>query len=157
MMWVFWPLYLLSLGANFFWVGIIQSINAVTQFLVMFFISDKIKSDKSIFIGLLLSGLTFLSFILAQDYIQLLPTQVLLGMSWAFMYVGAIRYVNERSEERGTATGILNSVISFSSIVGSLLAIFIIYIVGDYRWVILAAAAMAFAGLIIFSMLNKKA
>jgi hypothetical protein len=36
-----------------------------------------------------------------------------------------------------------------------MLAILIIYLVGDYRWVILAAAAMAFAGLIIFSMLNK--
>lgn len=157
MMWVFWPLYLLSLGANFFWVGIIQSINAVTQFLVMFFISDRIKSDKSILIGLLLSGLTFLSFTLAQDYIQLLPTQVFLGMSWAFMYVGAIRYVNERSEERGTATGILNSVISISSVIGSMLAILIIYLVGDYRWVILAAAAMAFTGLIVFSIFNKKA
>lgn len=156
MMWVFWPLYLISLGANFLWVGVIQAINAVTQFVIMFFISDKIDSKKSIFLGLLISGLTFLSFTLAKDYLQLLPTQIFLGMSWAFMYVGAIRYVTEHSEERGTATGILNSVISVSSVVGSMLAILIIYLVGEYRWVILAAAAMAFIGLIIFSILVKK-
>jgi DHA1 family quinolone resistance protein-like MFS transporter len=156
MMWVFWPLFLLSLGANLLWVGIIQAINAITQFAVMYFISDKIESKKSIFIGLLLSGFTFLSFTLAQDYIQLLPTQVFLGMSWAFMYVGAIRYVNDHSEERGTATGILNSIISVSSVIGSILAILIIAMVGEYRWVILAAAAMAFCALLIFYALSKQ-
>jgi DHA1 family quinolone resistance protein-like MFS transporter len=153
LMWVFWPLFLLSLGADFLWVGIIQAINASTQFVIMFFITDKIKSELSIFLGLFLSGVTFFSFTLAQDYIQLLPTQVFLGMSWAFMYVGALRYINERSEEHGTATGILNSVISISSVIGSMLAIVIISILGDYRGVILVATAMAFAGLILFSIL----
>ncbi|WP_455391427.1 MFS transporter [[Eubacterium] cellulosolvens] len=156
MMWVFWPLYLQTLGANLLWVGIIQSYNAVSQFGIMYFISDRIQSSKSVFIGLFISGITFLSFTLAQNHLQLLPSQIFLGMSWAFMYVGAIRYVNEHSKERGTATGILNSVISISSVIGSMLAIFIIYLVGEYRWVILAAAAMAFAGLFIFIIISKK-
>jgi len=156
MMWVFWPLFLQSLGANLLWVGIIQSYNAVTQFGVMYFIADRIKSEKSIFLGLLLSGLTFLSFTLAQNHLQLLPTQIFLGMSWAFMYVGAIRYVNEHSNERGTATGILNSVISISSVIGSLLAILLIAIFGEYRWVIFGAAIMAFSGLGLYVALLKR-
>ena len=155
MMWVFWPLFLLSLGANLLWVGIIQAINAVTQFTIMYFVTDRIDSKNSMFLGLLLSGLTFLSFTLAQDYIQLILPQVFLGMSWAFTYVGGIRYVNDHSKERGTATGILNSIISVSSVIGSMLAIFIIYLVGEYRWVILAAAAMAFCALVIFYALSK--
>jgi DHA1 family quinolone resistance protein-like MFS transporter len=157
MMWVFWPLFLQSLGANLLWVGIIQSYNAVTQFGVMYFIGDRIKSERSIFLGLLLSGLTFLSFTLAQNHIQLLPTQIFLGMSWAFLYVGAIRFVNEHNPERGTATGILNSVISISSVVGSICAVALIAIFGDYRWIILCASVMAFSGLIVYTaLLNKK-
>jgi len=156
MMWVFWPLFLLSMGANYFWVGCIQAINAISQFAVMFLITDKIKSEKSVFFGLLLSGLTFLSFTLARNYIELLPTQIFLGMSWSFMYVGAIRYINERSDERGTAMGILNSVISLSSIIGSILAIVLISIFGGYRWVIIGASIMAFLGLGLYAMLLKK-
>lgn len=156
MMWVFWPLFLQSLGANFLWIGIIQSFNAVTQFGVMYFIADKIKAERSIFIGLLLSGFTFLSFVLAKDYIQLLPTQIFLGMSWAFLFVGSVKYVNENNEERGTANGILYSIISISSVVGSLLAVVLIAIFGDYQWIIICASILAFVGLGIYTVLIRK-
>lgn len=155
MMWVFWPLYLQTLGANLLWIGIIQAINAITQVIVMFFILDRIESKKSVFFGLFLSGMTFLSFTLAQDYIQLLPTQVFLGMSWSFMYVGAIKFINERSEERGTATGILASIISISSLIGSMLAVLLIAIFGEYRWIILCAAILAFVGVGLYVTLSK--
>jgi DHA1 family quinolone resistance protein-like MFS transporter len=156
MMWVFWPLFLQSLGANLLWIGIIQSFNAVTQFGVMYFVADKIKSERSIFIGLLLSGITFFSFVLAKDYFQLLPTQIFLGMSWAFMFVGSVKYVNENNDERGTANGILYSIISVSSVVGSLLAVGLIAIFGDYQWIIICASIMAFIGLGTFVLLSKK-
>ena len=155
MMWVFWPLFLYSLGANLLWVGIIQSINAITQFGTMYFIGDKIKSENSIYLGLCLSGFTFLSFTLAQDYLQILPTQILLGMSWSFMYVGALRYINDNNVERGTATGILSSVISISSVVGSIMAVVLIALLGEYRWVIFGASIMAFCGLAMYHLLKN--
>jgi DHA1 family quinolone resistance protein-like MFS transporter len=155
LMWVFWPLYLQSLGADFLWIGIITAINASSQAIVMYFIVDKIDCKKSVFAGLLLSGITFFSFALAQDYIQLLPTQILLGASFAFMYVGALIYLNNFNIERGTATGLLGSILNVSSIIGSIFAIFLIAIFGDYRWIIICAAIMAFISVIVYSILIK--
>ena len=156
LMWVFWPLYLQNLGANYFWIGIITGINAVTQALVMYFIVDRIDCKRSIYIGLFLSGITFISFAAAQNYYQLLPTQLLLGASYAFMYVGALIYLNQFNKERGTAIGLLGSTLNLSSIIGSLFAVILIAIFGDYRWIILFAALMAFIALGVFWLLIKK-
>ncbi len=156
LMWVFWPLYLQVLGADLLWIGVITAINATSQTIVMYFIVDKIDCTKSIYFGLFLSGLTFLSFALAQDYIQLLPTQIFLGMSWSFMYVGSIIYLNRFNEERGTVTGILTSMLNISSIIGSILAVVIIALLGDYRWIMVCAAILSFIALGTFSILIKK-
>ena len=156
LMWVFWPLYLQSLGADYIWIGIITGINAVSQAMIMYFVVDRIDCKRSIYIGLFLSGITFLSFAIAQDYIQLLPTQIFLGMSFAFMYVGALIYLNQFNIERGTATGILGSILNISAIIGSLFAVFLIAILGEYRWIMVCAAIMAFTGLAVFSILIKK-
>jgi DHA1 family multidrug resistance protein-like MFS transporter len=155
LMWVFWPLFLQALGADLLWIGIIIAINAASQAVIMYFIVDRIDCKKSIYIGLFLSGVTFLSFALAKDYIQLLPTQLFLGMSFAFMYVGAIIYLNKFNKERGTATGILTSILNLSSIIGSIFAVFLIAILGDYRWIIVCAAIMAFVAFVVFIILIK--
>ncbi len=155
LMWVFWPLYLQSLGANLLWIGLITAINAGAQAVVMYFIIDKIDCRRSIYIGLFLSGITFLSFAMAQDYKQLIPTQVLLGMSWSFMYVGSIIYLNKYNRARGTAIGLLTSMMNLSSIIGSISALFLITILDDYRLIIICAAVMAFFALIIFAVLIK--
>ena len=155
LMWVFWPLFLQSLGADLLWIGIITAINAISQAIIMYFIVDKIDCRLSIHIGLFLSGATFLSFALAQNYIQLLPTQVFLGMSFAFMYVGAIIYLNKYNVERGTATGLLNSIFNLSSLIGSVFAVLLIAIFGDYRVIIICAAIMAFIGFVVYAILIK--
>jgi DHA1 family quinolone resistance protein-like MFS transporter len=155
LMWVFWPLYLQTLGANLLWIGLITAINAISQTVMMYFIIDRIDCKKSIYLGLFLSGATFLSFAFAQNYIQLLPSQIFLGMSWSFMYVGAIIYLNKYNEERGTATGILTSILNLSSLIGSIFAVFLIALFGDYRWIIVCASIMAFTGLVVFSILNR--
>lgn len=155
LMWVFWPLYLQSLGANFLWIGIITAINAISQAVIMYYIVDKIDCKKSVLIGLFLSGATFLSFAFAQNYIQLLPSQIFLGMSFAFMYVGALIYLNKFNIERGTATGLLTSILNISSVIGSIFAIFLIAIFGDYRWIIICAAIMAFLSVVVFYALMR--
>ena len=73
MIWTFWPLFLQSLGADYFWVGVIQMTNSITQFIFMYTLSGRIKYVTSVAAGLILSSVTFFSFTLAADYWQIIP------------------------------------------------------------------------------------
>lgn len=147
--WTFWPLYLMSLGANLFWVAIVQVINASTQFLVMFSVTGRINSKKLIRIGILLAGITFFTFTLAPNFWYIMPTQILLGISWAFLYVGALRYLTDRNIEKATVSGMLDSVISLSAIIGPFLATIVVFY-GDYRTTMYLASILAFISFLLF-------
>ncbi|MCW3981407.1 MAG: MFS transporter [Candidatus Bathyarchaeota archaeon] len=149
MIWTFWPLFLRELGANLFWIGIVQTINALSQFVFMYTLSRRIRYTSSIIGGLLLSGITFLSFTLAADFWQILPLQVLLGISWALMYVGALRYLTERNVEKATTSGLLESVLSLSAVIGPLVATFVIAF-GGYRTIMYLGSALAFLSFLLF-------
>jgi len=153
MIWTFWPLYLQSIGANLFWIGVIQAINMITQFIVMYTIIDKIKPTKSIMIGLILAALTFLSFTFVSNFWQIMPTQVMLGFSWAFLYAGSLRHVTEKNVEKATVSGMLDSVLSLSSIIGPFLATFVIQF-GDYRTTMYIASLLAFISFVVFRLLE---
>jgi len=152
--WTFWPLYLLSLGADLFWIGVIQAINMITQFVVMYTVIDKLDHIKSIMLGLILSAITFFSFTLVSDFWQIMPTQVMLGFSWAFFYAGSLRYVTEKNVEKATVSGILESILSLSSIIGPFLATAIISFTGDYRITMYIASFLAFIGFFVFKALE---
>ena len=154
MIWTFWPLFLLGLGADLFWVGAIQAINSLTQFVVMFLLTDRINSKKLVWIGILLSGITFFTFTLASNFWEILPTQVLLGISWAFLYGGSLKYLTDRNIEKATVSGILDSVTSLSSIIGPFLATIVISF-GDYRTTMYVASAMAFIGFVVYQILER--
>lgn len=149
MIWTFWPLFLQELGANLFWIGIVQAVNALTQFVFMYTLSGRVKYVSSIIGGLLLSGITFFSFTLAVDFWQILPLQILLGISWALMYVGALRYLTERNVEKATANGLLDSVLSLSAVVGPLMATFVIAY-GGYRTIMYLGSVLAFLSFLLF-------
>jgi MFS family permease len=68
-----------------------------------------------------MSFITFISFTLAQNFWHMFPTQIMLGASWATIYVGSLKFIMERNVERGTSTGLLNSVLSISAIIGPIL------------------------------------
>jgi len=51
----------------------------------------------------------------------MLGVQVLLGFSWATLYVGCLKVLTETNPETGTAGGLFNSVLSLSSILGPIL------------------------------------
>lgn len=157
MIWTFWPLFLAQLGANVFWIGVIQAINALTQFAVMFFLTDRIKSTTLIFSGIAISGVTFLSFTMVNDFWQIMPTQILLGISWSFMYVGALRYVTEMNPEKATVSGLLNSFLNLSAVLGPVMASAVISIFqGDYRATMYLAAFMTIPSLLVFAFLRKR-
>ena len=153
LIWTFWPLYLQSLGADFFWIGVIMAINMMTQFVVMYTIIDKVKHTKSIMIGFILAALTFLSYTFVSNFWQIMPAQVMLGFSWAFLYAGALKYVTEKNREKATVSGILDSVLSLSSIIGPFLAVFVIQF-GDYRTTMYVASLFAFISFVVFRVLE---
>ena len=151
--WVIFPIYVEQLGGDYFWIGIIYTINSITQFVVMRLLKD--QSTKLIIWGLALAGITFFTFTLAENIWQLMPPQVLLATSWAFLYVGSINYIMKKNVERATATGLLNSTLNMSSIGGALIGGSIAGVFG-YLSTMYLAAIMSFAALVIFLVMRKR-
>ena len=149
MIWTFWPLFLGSLGADLFWVGVILMTNSAVQFVFMYTLSGKIKYVTSVTAGLFLSSVTFFSFTLAANHWQIFPTQILLGVSWALMYVGGLRYLVDRNVEKATVSGLFDSVLSLSSIIGPFMATFVIAF-GGYETTMYLASIFAFIGFLSF-------
>lgn len=118
--WAVFPIYLAGLGADALAIGVIYSLNAVSQFLLMN-VSDRYPSAPMAAAGLALSAVTFLAFALARELWMIYPVQLILGASWAFLYVGSLKFVMERNVERATSTGLLQSSISLGHIAGPVL------------------------------------
>ncbi|MEO0131975.1 MAG: MFS transporter [candidate division WOR-3 bacterium] len=118
--WAIFPLYLAALGASKFWIGVIYSINAFGQFIFMPML-DRFSSKKLITYGLIFSATTFLIFALCKNHWQILPFQVLLAFSWSSLYLGTLKFLMENNEERATAVGVFNSLMSLSGIIGPVL------------------------------------
>ena len=149
--WTFWPLFLLGLGANTFWIAIIQTTNALTQFTIMQYYTDKIPSKSMIYLGLCFSAISFFSFTLATDFWGIIPTQIILGISWAFTYVGTLRYSVEKSEfDKSSSAGILTSTMAISGIFGPLIALMIIAFGGGYVHIMIIATIITILTLIGF-------
>ncbi|MBT9140857.1 MAG: hypothetical protein DDT30_01441 [Dehalococcoidia bacterium] len=144
--WIILPLFFASLGASKTWIGLLWIINFAFQFLAMRFV-DRF-SDKAVFlIGQGLSIIVFLGYAASSYYLQILPLQVILGFSWAFLYVGSLLIVLRSGEEKGTASGVFFSVINLSGAIGPLLGGVISQFFG-YRAVMLFAAAISLVGLL---------
>ena len=155
--WTFWPLFLIDMGADYVWVGIIQFVNPLAQWAFMWLVTDRVRASVLFPLGLLLSTITFLSFILARNPWELLPTQVLLGVSWGCTYVGALRGVTEASAQKATAAGLFNSTTSLSAILGPLFATALVSVTGDYETTMLFAALMSAVSLVLYAMMRGRA
>ncbi|MCK5772784.1 MAG: MFS transporter [Thermoplasmata archaeon] len=133
--WVLWPIFLKEeLGLDMFQLGIVQATNASTQFAAMFLIGDRLKPRTSFITGLFLTGAAALSFTLIDTFPLFLITQLILGLSWALLYVGALRWMMDLNPEKATSAGLLNSVISFSSILGPIFSLLIIAALPDLSY-----------------------
>lgn len=152
--WVFWGLYLLQLGGNLFWIGVAMAINTITQFLIMFTLTDKIKVKTLIPLGTLLSSLTFFAFALSANIWQILAAQIILGASWAFLYVGSVRWIADNTKEKATGIGLLHAIINLSAFAGPVLSTAVIQF-GGYRTVMYAAAFIAFFSFVVFDLVSK--
>ncbi len=154
MVWVIFTLYLVDIGhMSGLEVGIVYSVNPLVQFLVMQR-TDRVPSGVLIATGLGLSALTFLTFTISANFWWILGTQVLLGVSFATLYTGALRDLTTRNRETATAGGLLASVMSVASILGPIAGGFVSSTQADLRasYVVpmYVAAAMSFAAFLVY-------
>jgi len=152
--WGILPLYLVLLGADKFWVGVLWSVNFAVQFVAMRQM-ERFAARKAFAFGQVVSILVFLAYALATDYRLLLIVQVVLGVAWSCLYVGALLIVLSSGEERGTATGIFQSTLNLCNALGPFLGGAIAQAWG-YRGAMLFAAVIGLAGLAVSLPGQKK-
>lgn len=136
--WVIFPLYLISLGADKFWIGMIYCINPLVQFFIMRRL-DGVDSVSLVRYGCLVSVVAFLSFIPPTTFYYIIPGMIMVAVSWSFLYVGSTELLLSQNQDKATAAGWITSVISLASVVGSLLGGVISYYYGF-------VAVLVFAG-----------
>lgn len=115
--WTIFPLYLSSIGASKLWIALLDVINMSVQTLMMR-IMERFNPAKTFQAGLVISTVVFALYGVATNYLQVVPIQVVLAVSWSCLFIGAFSYLFRHSEERGTASGLLYSTINFSAGVG---------------------------------------
>jgi MFS family permease len=138
------------MGGDFFMIGIIQTINSISQVFFMLFLTDRLNHKTLISVGLLSTTATFASLALVTNIWQVIPTQIILGLAWACLYVGALRYLTEINEERSTVTGLLTSILSLSMIAGPIMATVLYALWPAYLPLFLNAIIMSLLGLFFF-------
>lgn len=121
MVWTILPLYLMTIGATKFWIGLIFGINPLAQFFIMPRI-DK-KNERSLFRnGLVISAIFFILISFTTTYYQVLPLMILIAVGWSYMYIGATTYLAKSNVEKATAVSLLNSTLHLALIFGSIMA-----------------------------------
>ncbi len=148
--WSLFSLFVFTIGGNNFYVGILQAINTITQVLIFRKVGELSEGrGLQVFkIGILLSVIVFISYYFSTNVIQILPFQVILGVSWVAIYAGANVYIIENTpkEIQGTALGLLNMVNALSWIIGSAVNGYLSDIYYDYRVYILLGIIISFLG-----------
>ncbi len=153
--WTFWILFLDKLGATPFAAGYITMINPLCEFLTLKFIANRIRF-RSTALGILILSVSFPLFAFARNLSQIIPLQILSGMGWAFMYAGSLNDIMKNNNEKGTATGILQSSISLGNIVGPFVAGLIALVFKDLKYEFIFAGIIIFFGFILFQRKHNK-
>ncbi|MDF9408255.1 MAG: putative transporter [Pelotomaculum sp. PtaB.Bin013] len=145
--WIILPLYMVSVGMDQFWIGILWGVNFAVQFIVMRYL-EQFSEYKVFAIGQVLSVIVFVAFAFASGRFSLIVVQALLGVAWSCLYVGALLIILKSGEERGTAGGIFQSTLNLCNAVGPLLGGLIAQGWG-YRGVMFFAAALGVVGMLV--------
>jgi MFS family permease len=141
--WLIMPLYLASLGAGRYWIGLLWSVNFGAQFIAMRYV-EKFNEYKVFALGQILSILVFLAYGFSNNYRHLIIVQVALGISWSCLYVGALLIVLGGGEDKGTASGIFQSTINLCNALGPFIGGVVAQSIG-YKGVMFFAALITVA------------
>ncbi|MCY3412576.1 MAG: MFS transporter [Candidatus Heimdallarchaeota archaeon] len=157
--WVFWALFLKNdLGLSLGQIGVVQITNMGTQYVIMKTFTDKFTPRKMFVLGGILSAISFSSYPFAENFIQMLGTQVILGISWAFFYVGGLRSVEENSRDDdvvATGTGLFNASLSTAQIVGPILALYLYTIAQNYTLSMFVAGIVTISSVLIYAIIIR--
>jgi predicted MFS family arabinose efflux permease len=145
--WTIFPLYMAHLGSDKFWIAAIYAINPLMQFLMMRRLDGK-DMVSIVKYGYLISSIAFLSFILPTIFYYVIPGMVLVALSWSFLYVGSTELLLHRNEDKAASAGLITTVISLASVVGSLIGGAVLQYYG-FVAVFMVGAVMCFAGFLI--------
>lgn len=149
--WIVLPVYLVGLGLPIAWVALIHAVNGIFQF-VMMPQMDRFRPVPLVVAGCILTGGTFGAFLLASSVWHFLLLQPFLALSWACLYMGTLKYIlDHMGEERATATGLLQSSIQLSNVVGPIVGGAIAFAVG-VRATFAFAVVMSVAALAAFAL-----
>jgi len=153
MIWVIFSLYLYDRGFAYWEIGLVTAVNPIVQAIISRQL-DGYRASVLIPIGVSLSALVFVVFTITAGVIQMILAQVLLGFSWATLYVGCLKFVTERNEERATAAGLLGSTTTLAAILGPL-AGGVISAAFGYSAAMYAAAGMCGLALLTYVMATR--
>ena len=152
--WTVFPLYLASLGANTFWIGMIYAINPAVQFLVMRRL-DGFSNERLIIWGYLLSAFAFASYAIVPNYLLIIPGMIVVAGSWSFLYVGSNQLLVERNIDKATAAGLLNSMIGGAGIAGALMGGILLQFY-SFTAVFMGASGLSLLSFAIFKVFENK-
>ena len=145
--WSIFPLYLLSIGANKFWIGMIYFANCFPQFIIARIV-EKYRNILIIKLGLLFSVIAFYFFAVSTIWVLAIPIQILIAFSFATLQVGIMQELLKKNREKGTVIGILNSIVNFCAIIGPIFAGLMAHYFG-YPSIMYAAAILSVIGFFI--------
>jgi predicted MFS family arabinose efflux permease len=145
--WVIFPLYMVNLGANELWIGIVYAINPLLQFFTMRRLDNR-DMVKIVRYGYLISAIAFLSFIPPTMFYYTVPGMILVALSWSFLYVGSTELLLRTNKDKAAAAGLITSVVSLSSVIGSLLGGVVSHNFG-FTSVFLVGSSLSFIGFLI--------
>jgi MFS family permease len=147
MTWAIWPLFLAGLGADKFWIAIITVMNTGSQFFMSRLVGRLRAGFFLLQLGLAGSAVVFLAYGLVNNYLFLLPVQVLLAFAFCALFVGGLNMLLRDNEERGTVTGLMYSTAFLASAVGPFLGGMVAQ-VWSYQGVMFSAAGMVVIALL---------
>lgn len=151
--WTIFPLYLASLGASTFWIGIIYAINPAVQFFVMRRLNIY-GNERLITWGHLLSVVAFASYIVVPNYLFVIPGMVIVACSWSFLYVGSNQLLVERNIDKATAAGLLYSMIGGAGIAGAIIGGILSQYYG-FGAVLICASILSLISAVIFKVFDR--
>jgi MFS family permease len=151
--WTFFPLYLIGLGANDFWVGLIIFLNSGLQF-PMKQIIDKYSFEKLFTWGLAISAVGLYSYVLPRNYFEVIPAQIIIALAWTTLSVGAMGLLTERNDEKAQVIGLFSSTRGFAQIAAPLIGGVITQYWG-YNALMAFSGTITLMGLLVHLFLKK--
>jgi MFS family permease len=144
--WTIWPLYLTGIGASKFWISAMDATNMLGQFVFMR-VMERFNPGRMVQVGLALSVVVFSIYGFANHYLEIVPTQLLLALSYSALFIGVLNYLFRRHRERGTVAGLMNSTMSLAGSLGPFLGGAVSQVWG-YGAVMYASAGLTLLGLL---------